>query len=87
MERANAKAAGEDKPYVESWGPSAPRHKRDSSVAAKTSRRMSALAITSPHADNTAYSDVSRSSRTDSNGYARPTEIYVEDATYGYRTR
>lgn len=92
FERAHAKAAAEAQArdgdiYEEPWGPSAPRRRRDSSVAATISRRMPALAIASPRADTTTYSDVSRSSRTDSNGYTRPSDIYVEDAAYPYRSR
>lgn len=97
FERAQARAAaqaqaqaqaqeGEGEIYEEPWGPSAPRRRRDSTAAATASRRMAALAIT-PRADSSAFSDVSHSSRTDSNGYTRPSDIYIEDATYRYRAR
>lgn len=95
IDRANAKATaqaqargGESEIYEEPWGPSAPRRRRDSSAAAAPPSQHMSLAIKQPRADTTAYSDVSRSSRTSSNGYTRPTDIYVEDATsYAYRTR
>ncbi|MBE3044729.1 hypothetical protein IMZ48_19640, partial [Candidatus Bathyarchaeota archaeon] len=71
----------------EPWGPSAPRRRGDRAADATTSppypRRMAALAV-EPRAGST-YSDVSRSSRTDSSGYTRPSDIYVEDGRYPRR--
>lgn len=102
MAQAQAQAAaqaqaqeGDGQIYEEPWGPSAPRRRRDSSVTA--SRRapaqaappaqMPTLALPSPRGDSSAFSDISRSSRTDSNGYTRPSDIFVPDATYKYPRR
>ncbi|SPO00125.1 uncharacterized protein DNG_02977 [Cephalotrichum gorgonifer] len=99
MERANAKAAAKaqeknDEIYEEEWGPSAPRPsapraRKDSSATVTISapkRMPPPLAIASPRSETAStYSDASRNSRTDSTGYRRPTDVFVEDPYY--RTR
>ncbi|CAI4210848.1 unnamed protein product [Parascedosporium putredinis] len=76
FERATVKGAaqqeeydGDNGTYVEPWGPTSPRRRRESSAA--PTQLFASMAVAN-HRDTTAYSDVSRGSRTDSNGYTRP---------------